>query len=175
MGYRWFTEHKSNIRKVFLILFIISLISPWGFDRHSVPADIPCDFRLYGDFCGTPIRSIVAFSMGVPVLIQSISDLISGTLFYYVRLVNGLWLLTLIPILTTMYSLWIKETSFIRTMNLITWILALISTLTAFIFTMLTITGQAIWLWGLWLYIVMALNAVIFEFVIIKNNPIKND
>ena len=60
-------------------------------------------------------------------------------------------------------------------MNLIAWILALISTLTAFIFTMLTITGQAIWLWGLWLYIVMALNAVIFEFVIIKNNPIKND
>ena len=169
MRHRWFTEHKNNFRKVFLILFIISIISPWSFDQHSVPADIPCDFRLYGEFCGTPLPGIFGIFMGIPVFFQSISDLFSGTLIFYVRLVNGLWLFTIFPILTTMYSLWIKETSFIRTMNLIAWTLAFISTLTALILTMRTINGQVFWLWGLWLYILMAISAVIIESLVIRN------
>ena len=173
MGNPWFITHKDKIRKAFLILFIISLISPWGFDRHGVPVEIPCAFRLYGDFCGTPIPGVFGF-MSIPFFFQSISDLISGTLFYYGRLLNGHWLFPLFPILTTMVSLWIKETRLIRTMNLIAWILASISTLTMFILSMLKINGQAFWLWGLWLYILMALSAIVFELFIMRNSPTKS-
>jgi len=167
----WFDKHKNAIRQVFLMVFIVSIFGPWGFDRHSVPADIPCDFRLYGDFCGTPLPGVFGIFMSIPFFFKSISDLISGTLFYYLRLVSGLWLLPIFPILTTMYSLWIKETRRIQTMNLIAWLLAFISTLTVFILAMRTINSQVFWLWGLWLYIILAVRAIILEIIVMKTSP----
>jgi len=159
----WFVRYKKNIRQAFLIIFIISIFGPWGFDRHSVPAEFPCTFRLYGDFCGTPIPGVSGILMSLSVFFQSISDLSRHTLLYYERLLNGLWLLNLFPIFTTIISLWPNDTRFIRMINLIAWILAFISTLTAFILLILQIKGQVFWLFGLWLYILLALSAIIFE------------
>jgi len=170
----WFDKHKSAIRRAFLMVFIVSIFGPWGFDRHSVPADIPCDFRLYGDFCGTPIPAVGGIFMSLSIFFQSISDLSRHTLLYNERLLNGLWLLNLFPIFTTIIILWIRETRFIRTINLIAWILAFISTLTAFILLFLKIKGLVFWLFGLWLYILLAISVVVIEFIMMNNKPLKN-
>ena len=72
---------------------------------------------------------------------------------------------SLIPFLTTLLLIWRKETRRLRTINLIVWILAFLPTLTLFIFE---INRQAIRLWGLWLYILTAISAVILEITLVK-------
>jgi hypothetical protein len=88
-------------------------------------------------------------------------ELLTSTLPYYGRLVSGLSILLLFPFFTTMFSLWKKETHRLRMTNLTAWILAFILTLSLFI---LQINRQAIQLWGLWLYILTTISAIIFEF-----------
>ena len=170
MGNPWFITHKDNIRKVFLILFIISLIGPWQFERTNVPAEYPCDIRLYGDFCGHPISGIFTILMNIPFFFYSLWELITMTLPYYGRLLSGLSLLIIFPIFTTAFILWKKETRRTRTINLIAWILAFFATLLLFILLInyQQTNYQVIRLWGIWLYLLLAVSAIIFEITLPK-------
>jgi hypothetical protein len=96
--------------------------------------------------------------------------LVSGTFTGRGRELLGVVFLALpiLPFLTTVLLIWKKETPSLRTINLVAWILALILTLTIFI---LQINEQSFRLWGLWLYIVTAVGAVIIEIFITKTSP----
>lgn len=125
-----------------LALLIVSLLGPWMYDVIHVPAEYTCDnpfVRLEGDFCGLPLSGIKFFTW------------FAGGFFH------------IIPFFTTLPLIWKKETPRLRTINLVAWILALIPTLTIFIFQ---IKDQAFRLWGLWLYILVAISALTVEMFI---------
>jgi len=159
--------NRNIVRAVILALLIISLLGPWMFDLISVPAEYPCDepfVRLEGDFCGLPLSGFQFFKWFTGGLLYIIVDVVKGTFTGRSReLLAVLSLLPLIPFVTTILLLWKRDTPRLQIINLVAWILALIPTLTIFIFQ---IKDQAFRLWGLWLYILLAVSALTVEMLI---------
>jgi hypothetical protein len=117
------------------------------FDQINVPAEYACDepfIRLEGDFCGYPL---------------------SGLQFFSLFTVVGLSLLLLIPFFTTLLLIWKKDSLRLQTINLSVWGLALILTLLLFV---IQLKDKVFYLWGLWLYIVLAICTLIVEMIIRK-------
>lgn len=141
------TQNISIFRAGALILFVVALLGPWTFDVINVPAEYECSapfIRLNGDFCGMPMSGLW---------------------------VGGLSILPLIPFFTTLFLLWKKDARRFRTIHLIAWVLALILALVAF---NSQINDPIIPLWGLWLYILLAVGAILIEYLASKNNPASN-
>lgn len=157
-------ENKVFWRRIVLALFILSLLGPWIYDQLNVPAKYPCagpSFRLEGDYCGYPMSGFLVFSMLIGRFFIILWELITGTFTGQAReLFVGLSLPPIIPFFTTALSIWKKETHRLQTINLVAWILACVSTM-MFIFYLKD--HLVINLWGLWLYVVMAVGAIIIE------------
>lgn len=54
----WINENKTIWRMIILFLLLIAFIGPWTYEQIHVPAQYECtppNFRLEGDFCGTPL------------------------------------------------------------------------------------------------------------------------
>ena len=68
----WTRENTRTWRIVILVLLVLAIMGPWGFDRTNVPAEFACNpphIRLEGDFCGSPISGIRSLSwmfIGIP-------------------------------------------------------------------------------------------------------------
>jgi hypothetical protein len=143
----WINENRNFIRPIILIVFVVTLLGPWMFDQINVPAEYACDepfIRLEGDFCGYPL---------------------SGLQFFSLFTVVGLSLLLLIPFFTTLLLIWKKDSLRLQTINLSVWGLALILTLLLFV---IQLKNKVFYLWGLWLYIVLAICTLIVEMIIRK-------
>ena len=143
----WINENRNFIRSLILILFVATLIGPWMFDQINVPAEYACDkpfIRLEGDFCGSPL---------------------SGFQFFSLFILVGLSLLLLIPFFTTLLVIWKKDSRRLQTINLSMWSLALILALLLFV---LQLQDKVFYLWGLWLYIMLAICTLIVEMIVRK-------
>ena len=143
----WINENRNFIRSLILILFVVTLIGPWMFDQINVPAEYACDkpfIRLEGDFCGSPL---------------------SGFQFFSLFILVGLSLLLLIPFFTTLLVIWKKDSRRLQTINLSMWSLALILALLLFV---LQLQDKVFYLWGLWLYIMLAICTLIVEMIVRK-------
>jgi hypothetical protein len=143
----WINENRNFIRSIILIVFVVTLIGPWMFDQINVPAEYACDkpfIRLEGDFCGTPL---------------------SGFQFFSLFILVGLPVLLLIPFFTTLLVIWKKDSRRLQTINLSMWSLALIPALLVFV---PQLKDKGFYLWGLWLYIVLAIGTLIVELIIRK-------
>jgi len=166
---KWVRDNRVFIRMTTLILLILSLTGPWLYDVIMVPAEYPCGkptVRLEGDFCGYPMPGFQVFSGFVGGFFYIIFQLFAGTFTGRFReLLAGLSLLPLIPFVTTILLLWKRETPRLRTINLIAWGLGCIIPLVILIAEW---SVQTVRLWGLWLYIGLAISAIIFEILIRK-------
>ena len=143
----WINENRNFIRSLILILFVVTLIGPWMFEQINVPAEYACDkpfIRLEGDFCGSPL---------------------SGFQFFSLFILVGLSLLLLIPFFTTLLVIWKKDSRRLQTINLSMWSLALILALLLFV---LQLQDKVFYLWGLWLYIMLAICTLIVEMIVRK-------
>lgn len=141
------TQNISIFRAGALILFVVALLGPWTFDVINVPAEYECSapfIRLNGDFCGIAMSGLW---------------------------VGGLSILPLIPFFTTLLLLWKKDARRFRTIHLIAWVLALIL---ALVFFIAQGNRPIIPLWGIWLYILLAVGAILIEYLASKNNPASN-
>lgn len=168
----WFVEYKKFLRGVILLLFITTMFGPWIYDQINVPAQYTCsppNVRLYGDFCGLPLSGFEFFKLFIGGFFYMLFTF--AFVNYPRELLIGLYILPLIPIITSLILLWKEETRRLRTINLITWILALIPTLLMFLPLAVQRSGYIFRLWGLWLYILLAVSAIIFEFTVIKTGP----
>jgi len=117
------------------------------FDQINVPAEYACDkpfIRLEGDFCGSPL---------------------SGFQFFSLFILVGLSLLLLIPFFTTLLVIWKKDSRRLQTINLSMWSLASILALLLFV---LQLQDKVFYLWGLWLYIMLAICTLIVEMIVRK-------
>ena len=145
----WINVNRNFIRSIILIVFVVTLLGPWMFEQINVPAEYACDkpfIRLDGDFCGSPL---------------------SGFQFFSLFILVGLPILLLIPFFTTSLVIWKKDSHRLQIINLSMWGLALILVVLVF---GLQLQDKAFYLWGLWLYSVLAISALIVEMIIRKAN-----
>jgi hypothetical protein len=143
------------------------MLGPWMFDLINVPAEFTCskpNVRLYGDFCGLPLSGFLFFKLFIGGFFYMLFTLTTGSFLNYPReLLVGLFVLSLIPFITSLLLLWKKETHLLPTINLVAWILALIPPLLMFMLLAVQRSGYIFRLWGLWLYILVAISTVAFE------------
>ena len=135
-----------------MILFVLALLGPWTFDVINVPAEYECSapfIRLDGNFCGMTL---------------------SGIQFFWLWF-SALSIPPLIPFFTTLLLLWKKDARRFRTAHLTAWTLALVLTSVFFI---AQINDSATGLWGVWFYILLAVGAILIEYLAARNNPTSN-
>ena len=165
----WINENRNFIRSVILIVFVVTLLGPWMFDQINVPAEYTCDepfIRLKGDFCGYPMSGLQFFSLFTVGFFQMIVESFKGNFTGNAReYLVGLPVLLLIPFFTTLLLIWKKDSRRIQTINLSMWGLAL--TLALLVFA-IQLKDKVFYLWGLWLYIVLAICTLIIEMIIRK-------
>jgi len=170
-------KNEDFWRKLVLALFILSMLGPWAFDLLNVPAQYPCGWptvRLEGDFCGYPMSGIGALLWATGGFFYIINDLIKGNIAARIPELITLiftWLVIL-PFFSTLLLIWNKNSRRLQTINLIAWGLAGIPALVMFILQ--TNRDQLVhfsyYLWGLWLYILVAIGTVIFEILVSRSN-----
>lgn len=170
-------ENKVLWRKLVPALFIISMLGPWTFDLLNVPAQYPCgkpSVRLYGDFCGYPMSGFGIFKLANSGFLYILDELIKGNIagrildlvfpFYT-------WIIIL-PFFSILLLIWNKNSRRLQTINLVAWGLACLVTLHMFILQ--TNRDQFVHffylLWGIWLYILVAIGTIIFEIVVLRSN-----
>lgn len=164
----------SIIRVVVLLLFIPALLGPWAFDQINVPAEYDCSpfIRLDGDFCGMPMSGIQFFQLWVGGFFYMLFELISGKFMGQGQeFLVVLAILPLLPFLTTLLLLWKKDARQLRTAHLVAWALALVLTSLFFI---AQINDSVAGLWGVWFYILLAVGAILIEYLAARNNPASN-
>jgi ABC-type Na+ efflux pump permease subunit len=176
-GMSFITGNTVFWRMFILALFIISMLGPWAFDLLHVPAQYPCgkpSVRLYGDFCGYPMSGFGAFIW------------VSGSFFYLLGELRNGNIAASIPDFMTLFFTWIiflpffstilltrnKNSRRLQTMNLIAWGLAGLATLTIFVLqTNRDQFAQFFYLlWGICLYILVAIGAIVFEILVLRSN-----
>lgn len=172
-------QNISILRAGVLILFVIALLGPWTFDQINVPAEYTCDepfIRLSGDYCGSPMSGVQFLWLWVGGFFYMFLELITGTFTgqgseFFFGLFFGLSILPLMPFFTTLLLLWKKDARQFRTVHLVAWVLALILALASL---NIQIEDPIARLWGLWLYVLLAVGAIVIEYLAAKNNPASN-
>jgi hypothetical protein len=168
----WISENRNFIRSILLIFFLLSMMGPWMYDLIHVPAEYDCDkpfIRLEGDFCGYPMSGFEFFKWFGGGFIGMLASLVTGETIFPDRIREfffvSLSLFPMLPFFSTLLLMWRKDPRRLQTINLAAWILALIPPLFIFIFQL---RDQAFRLWGLWLYILVAIGAFVIEILFQK-------
>lgn len=173
----WIYNNRRFFRIAVLLLFLVSLFGPWAFDLLNVPAQFPCGWptvRLKGDFCGYPMSGFGAFIWANSGFFYILDDLIRGNIARRIPELISLiftWIIIL-PFFSTLLLIWNKNSRRLQTINLIAWGLACIPALTLFILQ--TNRDELVHflylLWGVWLYILVAIGTFIFEILVLRSD-----
>jgi hypothetical protein len=163
----WINKHKNIWRVAILVVALVAIIGPWAFDVINVPAQYPCsapNIRLEGDFCGLPLRGIWLLGWMVSGFAHATAGLVTGTTgiaewaggFLFELLV----FLIVLPFFSTLLSIRRRDDRRWQLFNIMAWGLAVgISLLLG-----LSRYPRLFWvLWGVWLYIGLAIGALILE------------
>ena len=167
---KWIYEQKRTIRLIYLLLLVIAINGPWGYDRINVPAEYPCtppNIRLEGDFCGLPLSLAWSLSSVVEGLVYIVREVDLGSL----RLANVIpelrvflyLFLLLFPMISTAVLILGSRSRRWQMLHIAGLILAAgIAGLLAWLGN--STSGWILWLlWGLWLYILLTASLFALE------------
>ena len=170
------TENKVLWRILILALFMISMLGPWAFDLLNVPAQYPCgkpSVRLYGDFCGSPMSGFGVIIWANSGFIYILDELIKGNIAG--RIVDFIfpfysWIIIL-PFFSMLLLIWNKNSRRLQIINLVVWGLACLVTLSMYLLQAYRDQFVDFFyiLWGIWLYILVAFGAIIFEIFVLRS------
>jgi len=154
-------------RVMLLVLLGISFVGPWFFDLIWVPAEYDCNLpfvRLDNDFCGQPMSFLQYFGMIIGSSLSTTRAVVSGSLtlddWSREYLFSFLFFLTVLPFFSNILQLWKPKHRSLRIFNWITWGLAAMIALASAIFSSEMLNPA---LWGIWLYRVAVLLALVWE------------
>ena len=170
-------ENKALFRKLVIAMFVMSMLGPWAFDLLNVPAQFPCSYpnvRLNGDFCGAPFSGFRGFTWAIRDLFFILGDLIKwGIVVRIPELIAlvSMWIMVL-PFFSTLLLLWNTNSRRLQILNLIAWGMACFPA--SRFFVLQTSRDQFVHLsyllWGVWLYILVAIAAIILEILVFGSN-----
>ena len=173
-------EKEGFLRKVVLALFVLAMLGPWSFDLLHVPAQFPCDgvsVRLVGDFCGYPVTGFGGVIMIFSSIFGNLGALVRGNVAFLLPELTVLFVmsLVLIPSVSTLLLILKERSRGFKIVNLIFWVLgALAALLVLFLQMMRTEVAPVIYLmWGAWLYILIAVGAVVLEGMGLREKVVK--
>ncbi|MFN2233780.1 MAG: hypothetical protein ACK2U1_06090 [Anaerolineales bacterium] len=168
----WIYEHQRNLRIAFLTLLVLTFMGPWVFDSINVPAKYECtapNIRLEGDFCGVPITGINSILWIGSGLTFMIFGLLTGefALSEMIRELSIVWLFPFLPFISTLLLILRGNNRLRQVFTFFSWILALVGAL----YIGLVNYPRLFWaLWGIWLYIAVAVSALILEIIVYLSN-----
>lgn len=164
-------KYKRVWRVALLLLLITAFIGPWAFEQINVPSKYPCSppfIRLEGDFCGEPMSVMWILPLMITGMIYSSLGLVTGDIGFitWVRqlLYSSFLFLLMLPIFTTILLIRGRDSRRLIFSHLIAWGLAG-AIAGAMVLPLVTVySSTQLWvLWGAWLYIGLAICALIFE------------
>jgi hypothetical protein len=142
----WIHEKQRLWRPVALLLLLVAIAGPWGFDRIHVPSPYPCSapyVRLDENFCGRPLSLAWTLQGG------SFSNLGSMLRSLATYPLTALIFLPLLPFISTMLLLLPGERRHARAMQVV--VLGLVGV--GILALLLLPPWRGHWaLWGIWLY-----------------------
>jgi len=167
----WINEHKNVWRVAVLVLLPVAFLGPWAFDQINVPARYPCsppNIRLEGDFCGVPLLGIQMFAWIIGGLISVVVGLITGKVelahrgfeFLLILLYSLFVFLLILPIINTILLILRRDRKRQRVFHIVVCGLDLAVGL---LWGMSHYPRFFYALWGIWLYIVLIISALVWE------------
>lgn len=164
-------KYAAGWRTVILILLVLTFIGPWGYDRIHVPAQYECtppNFRLQGDFCGTPLPGVWAVMVGFGVIFSTLAGDANATFPVLLsRILFGFFaLLTPLPIFSSLFLLSSGEQSWPQGRHLKVWAVSAIAGVGLFLGFILLPGQLSFHLWGAWAYLVLAVAAFLLEIAV---------
>ena len=174
----WIKKNRRAWRIALLILMLVALMGPWTFDRLYVPSEYECsapNIRLDGNFCGVPLSGVSVFFWMSSGLIPLTVGVITGEVIFSERsrefLLLLLLFLPLLPIFSTLLLIPQNDQQPRQVFTIIAWALAIGMVL----FWWKNSYPNLLWvLWGIWLYIGLAVNALILEIITLRFSPTVN-
>ena len=163
----WIDEHKRVWRGVILVGVLAAIVGPWTFDVVSVPSEYPCSpphVRLNDDFCGIPLAGTWILRAVFGGLITATGMLVAGTLPFkeWVRICLICLLLSLLvlPVVGTLLLILRGDRRRWKVLNVAPWGTAAGLGLVTGVLNQSRLPWR---LWGPWLYIALAVSALILE------------
>jgi len=168
----WIYEHQRKWRIALLVVMVVAFMGPWGFDLVNVPSEYECsapNFRLEGDFCGIPLSGIQHIFWISGGFISMSFGLVTGEFVFSERmrefLLFWLMLFPLLPFISTLLLILRGNNQRGQVFTIFAWVLAIGGGL----FLRLINYPKLFWaVWGIWLYIGLAISALILEIVVLR-------
>ena len=159
-----------------LVLLLVAIMGPWGFfEPVNVPSEYPCSapyIRLEGDKCGEPTPIIWMFYWFVSMPISMVVGLVTGATvltdfgieFVYILLICLLLLTLVLPFFSTLLLILRGDRTRQQVFNVAAWGLAAGIGL---LFGLSSLPRLYWVLWGFWLYIGLAVSALVLELLVL--------
>ena len=165
--FAWVEMHHRFWRIALLVLLLVAFLGPWTFDVIYLPPGLTCSadyIQLNDNLCGFPLSGIWLEGMAAENFIHSSTMLVTGELVFtkWIRefLFSLLLSLPLLPILGTLLLILGGGNKRRQVFTISAWILAVGFGL----FLGLNTYPRYFWaVWGIWLYIGLAIIAWIME------------
>jgi len=157
-------------RGAFIAGFLLSIAGPWFYDEIMVPAQYECSapfIRLEGDFCGLPQSGfhLIIFPLGA--LLQIFLSGSGGSALSAVGFrdlaVMAAFIALLLPAITTILRAVRGSSQMASLLTIAAWSIAVPI---ALFIALSSPRGFRPSLWGVWLYIGLAIVALIFEWTV---------
>ena len=170
----WLNGHMKAWRGMELVLLVVAIIGPWWFDRIVVPSQYPCSapfVRLDGDFCGIPMPGTWFLWMGILGPFNVVAELVTGTAALADRIGEfrlGMFLLPALPLISGLPMILGRYRRRRQVFHII--VLGLAAGFVLFANSP-NFASYGFWaLWGLWLYLVIAIGTLMLE-LLTWNHP----
>ena len=160
----------SLLRVAFIAVFLGSMAGPWFYDEIMVPAQYACSapfIRLEGDFCGLPHSGfhLIIFPLGA--LLQIVWSSSGGSALSAIALrdlaVMAAFIALILPAITTILRALRDSSQMARLLTIASWSIA---APVALLIALSSPRGFRLSLWGVWLFIGLAIVALIFEMTV---------
>jgi hypothetical protein len=168
-------KHKSVWRVAALILLLVSVLGPWTYTSDGVPPAEWCrdPYILLADgHCVSLVSGGRVFAFAAAVLpsmaaqLAAGGDVVAGRTreFLGVLLFVVLLLLLVQPLVSTLLLILRGDRRSLRVYNIVAWGIA--AALSGVLLALLCPSGLSLRLWGLWLYLAVAVCALALELLL---------
>ena len=168
----WTSKDSKFWRVAVLVLLVVAMLGPWGFDRIYVPSKYACSspfVRLEGDFCGVPMRGTTVLYLLAGGFIGISVELVTGATALSDRTGEFLFCallppLLVLPLISTFLLILRRDRRRRQVFSIVAWGLAAGAGLLAGVLIGLSYgLKYTRFLWGIWLYIGLAPIALVLE------------
>jgi hypothetical protein len=167
----WKNVNRNVWRVIVFLCLILAIIGPWWFDQIYVPSKYTCSspfIRLEGDFCGKPMSGIWIFVFLASRVFELALEMFSGAIILsdvvssilQILLYILLAIVLVLPLITTWLLILRGNHQRLRGLHIVAWFVGILCVIYAF---------GIPWpwaLWGLWLYMGVAVSALTLEVLI---------